>query len=115
MTELSGRELDRAIWNALGNATVFGNFSYSIQPWGSETVICHGDDVPLYHQSVDALREVEPGEDQGWHIRVGRYYSVGEEPHWEVEYGDGFWATGRTEPEARARALLAWLKRNATP
>lgn len=103
MSELSGRELDRAIAEALGVST-----TRDIET--GEPMCRHTFEIiPCYHESVDALREVEPEEcaidvqrrsDKRWLVKVFRIY-----PWEEVAR-----ASGTGEPEARARALLAWLK-----
>lgn len=112
MTEqLSGRDLDKALAVALGwkERPPFRGNTNLHREWDSPDGLQLM--LPKFHSSVDALRAVEPEEcaidvqrrsDKGWLVKIFRIA-----PWEEVAR-----ATGEGEPEARARALLAWLKRN---
>lgn len=108
--ELSGRALDRAIAEALGWEYPHQGKSgpYRIGPFDSFEFI------PEFHSSVDALREVEP---DGVELGLDRVSSDCWEARYWVNTGPlsqsmAVEETGTTEPEARARALLAWLRRD---
>lgn len=107
--DLSGRELDRAIAEALG-------WSVS-QPLGVGLIASDGKrawHVAYYHASVDVLREVEP-KDRGLIViedsDVGGWLAYYDSESVEFFPGGDAKGVGDTEPEARARALLAWLRR----
>lgn len=114
MCDLTGRDLDRQIAEALGWKDVH------FDPATTELV--HGKNiwvratVPNFHASVDALREMEPEaidlsitQDDDKHPWWCTYWERSPDMDWEMAVQE----IGTTEPEARARALLAWLTRDS--
>lgn len=125
MSDLQGRELDRAIAEAMGGARAKPGWYWfretggadgfpDIDAPGQEPLFCDSPDNQ-FHSSLDALRDGPERmlREAGWSVTVILGGKVGGPERWSVVWASDSFdgeATAATEAEARARACLTALR-----